>query len=504
MEKCIRCFCIAVGCIACFYTSGYCATDSTQKSNTVSATAAPAQVAPVYPKVYKTSEVQAAVPDTSKKNLAKADTVKPAADTARKNPSQTTVNTPAPKKKISEEDILDEDVLLPEKGEVAPVKKQAEVKPVGDTAVKQAVIKPSVDTLKPTVAAQPAPQPQSDTSTHIPAIVEQPATPAVAKPAPVDVAKSGPSAIKIEDGKPINFAQNLKDYRSPKLAMLLSFLVPGLGQVYIGTKANYIKAAAYLVAEGGIIGAGFYFFDKATKQEQKAHAFADTTYSNTKMNIYADSLYSYLAHNKSDSLAKNIFSSIFGDSLPANWRTKFDSLYHSGKPLGGYYDAIATSPYVQGWKDCEPSIKDINDWYNSQIKSTSYNGTQTPGIIGNHFNYEIDTAVDPSNTFLVDAYDKATNTIIPSLSNIYGYSNYFNQYNTMLSNAHSYQKTGTYLLYAIVINHVISAVDALISAKAYNDDLLDKQSVWQKISVEPTTSVACVNQTLGLTMRIRF
>jgi len=43
-----------------------------------------------------------------------------------------------------------------------------------------------------------------------------------------------------------------------------------------------------------------------------------------------------------------------------------------------------------------------------------------------------------------------------------------------------------YMIFIILTNHVVSAIDAFISARAYNNNLLKKQSIWQNINLDHT------------------
>jgi hypothetical protein len=60
------------------------------------------------------------------------------------------------------------------------------------------------------------------------------------------------------------------------------------------------------------------------------------------------------------------------------------------------------------------------------------------------------------------------------------------------------------VLFVILLNHVVSAVDALISAKIYNDDLLGRQSFWHHIEVQPGVAGRDMLSAPGLTMRLKF
>ncbi len=82
----------------------------------------------------------------------------------------------------------------------------------------------------------------------------------------------------------INFARNLKDYRSPKVAMLMSLIIPGTGQVYAAHHSW--KAAIYGAVEVGMIATGVAINFKGKKGLRDAHKFADQHYSLQKYLSY--------------------------------------------------------------------------------------------------------------------------------------------------------------------------------------------------------------------------
>jgi hypothetical protein len=43
---------------------------------------------------------------------------------------------------------------------------------------------------------------------------------------------------------------------------------------------------------------------------------------------------------------------------------------------------------------------------------------------------------------------------------------------------------GKNMLFFLIANHIGSAIDAFISARAYNDRLLNQASVWQRVTID--------------------
>jgi hypothetical protein len=394
-----------------------------------------------------------------------------------------------PKAKTTGEDILDEeDLILPEKGVDIPVKKA-----VADSSRKtteNAAANPAQDTGKASgdsSAIKAAETPNSGAA---------PAPQAVAAPAAKPAA-----VVKIEDARSINFARNLKEYRSPKLAMLLSLCLPGLGQVYIGKKSNYIKAGAYVAVEAAIISVSAYYFNKGDAKYNQAKNFANANYSFDAMQSYYKDLFNFFitgsqGNSGMDSAtAQAALNDIYIDTLTDS-KSTFSRSYNDSHPSQDYYTTIYANPkdggsaYMHGWKDCEPTLGEIAE--NDTVKNPAYR-------------YWYQRAVD-SASYLVNLIDKTTGKLVGGNANEqqYGYSADQRTYSRMIDEKNKFYKYATYVLFTILINHVTSAVDALISAKAYNDGLLGRQALWENLSIEPTTAFSGQGLSPGLTMRLRF
>jgi hypothetical protein len=289
----------------------------------------------------------------------------------------------------------------------------------------------------------------------------------------------------IESIHSINFAKNQKDYRSPKLAMLLSLVVPGLGQAYV---KQYVKTGIFVALEATAIGFSVAFNNKGKKQYADATTFADNNYNDNSnvtqytMTKYYSDLYNLFLSQQPQGMN--------ADSARQSAREKLTGIFvdtsfvHSASKWSSFYNDIQNNSFVQGWKDGEPPGNKIIDW-NSDTISVGQN-----------------RYLRDSTGYLVYKVDK--NGKIDSTKALYGYSSSQIHYNDMVSKSNSYYKTAQGILFTMLFNHIISAVDALISAKAYNDALLGKESFWQHLFIEQQLVDAGPSPSAGITMRIQF
>jgi hypothetical protein len=257
----------------------------------------------------------------------------------------------------------------------------------------------------------------------------------------------------------INFARNLKDYRSPKLAMLMSLIIPGSGQVYAAHHSW--KAAIYGAVEVGMVATSAVLRSKGSQKEKDAHKFADQHYDMDKYLRYQ----SALKNNVDTSTYSNIF---FGaDSFFSN---------EAKVKNEGYYDKIKDKdqPFVNGWDDALPGFND-----NLEIIDKRYRAVK-------------------DSAYLV--YLKGTD----STKGYYGFSENQKIYRSMISKKdNDYRKSGA-VLAIMLVNHLISAIDAGLTAKAHNDLLLNKKSVWNHIGLEQICLSDGRNLVPGYALKVRF
>lgn len=269
---------------------------------------------------------------------------------------------------------------------------------------------------------------------------------------------------KIEKTGSINFARNLKEYRSPRLAMLLSLLVPGAGQVY--AKHNSWKAAIYGAVEVGMIATSAAIYYKGKEKEKSARTFADKYYSYDKYLIYQNKLKS--SNKVTDSVYNIIFLGGTDSTFEENAKSKNNA----------YYSAIRDNdqPFVNGWQSSVPEYDD-----NMLIEGNEY--VFLP---------------DPEREYLV--YPLGGDTSKAS----YGFSTYQKDYNSQLSEATGYFRNSSLVLTLMLVNHIVSAVDAGITAKAHNDKMLQKESFWHRIELNQMYVSTSSGIIPGYALKVRF
>jgi hypothetical protein len=291
---------------------------------------------------------------------------------------------------------------------------------------------------------------------------------AAVKPAPADVGKE----------HAINFARNLKEYRSPKLAMLMSLILPGSGQVYA---TSNLSAAAFGVIEAAVVSTGLVLSAKARKVKKQAHDFADHHYDTTRFRSYLDSLGQFLPTMFSpDTNALQEADSIYNEVIFMSGEDK--SFFYDAKSRNdnyyGYLDGGASSPFIRGWDDVEPDF-------------TSSGFQDIPTSFGV---YQGDTSTTAYLVFLKSDPARA----------MYGISANQERYSGLLRDSRNWASysRGTFL--SLLINHVAASVMAGIAAKRHNDALLGKESFWRRIDLEQQYVFTGSWTTPGYALKVAF
>ncbi len=295
--------------------------------------------------------------------------------------------------------------------------------------------------------------------------------------------------VVVEEGRTINFAQNLKEYRSPRLAMLLSLLVPGLGQAY---SRSYIKASAFGAAEIAAIGVAVYLNSVSKSKKKDAYNYADKHFDVRRIAEYDSLLRDEITIRRvSDSLPD-----IPRDSIPLLYDIPYDTYFYDvAKSKGAfYYESIRGKGFTPGWNDYDLSLEEV---------LSKNEGDTIDGLYGSRYVF-YDYGNDDMFYYLRRIVDNA-GRLVSNGERVLGYSSYQTEFNVMMDRSNSYRDAVNYVLYAIVLNHIASAIDAGFTARAYNARLLgEDNSAWNRLSVEQQFVFTGSEHSPGVALRVRF
>jgi hypothetical protein len=265
--------------------------------------------------------------------------------------------------------------------------------------------------------------------------------------------------------------------------MFLSLLVPGLGQAYL---KRYYKTGVFVALEATVIGFSVAFNNKGKQKDTEARKIAEDNFQYDRMMNYYNGLRGFILtgnqQTETDSSADAKMFDIYMDSALVSFTQANKSKSQE------FYRTIESNTFVQGWKDCQPDPSfTLNPNADSIIFAGGFKYRKTDSL-----RYKV-SRIDTS---------KGKNVVVDSV--LYGYSQKQIEFSNTMSKSNSYYKTAQNILFSMVINHILSAVDALISAKAYNDELIGKESVWRHVSIEQQMVDAGSQTIPGCALNIRF
>ncbi|MCX7725479.1 MAG: hypothetical protein N2053_01390 [Chitinispirillaceae bacterium] len=267
---------------------------------------------------------------------------------------------------------------------------------------------------------------------------------------------------KIEQVRSIDFAKNYKEYRSPKFAILLSLFVPGLGQAYAH---NGLKSAIFGVVEVAFVTTGAILAVNGNKQMKEAYSFASEHYSVDKFMKYYEKLKRRIPDaDTSVFLAYDDPSTFKSDSGSQNFYNTLS------------YDI---TPYVHGWDDVKPEFDE-----NFDLLPTS----------GEKY------VINQDSIYLVYRIDENGDSSLAQ----FGFSENQKTYSRMVAKGNRYFRWSKTVFTSMLINHIVSAIDAGLTAKAYNDNLLGRHSIWEKIRIRENYVETPLGTAQGFALEVKF
>jgi hypothetical protein len=384
-------------------------------------------------------------------------------------------------------------------------------------------------------AGQPAADnPADDVSDS--AVPAEPAIPAVGQPSESGdedeaVPASGgekPTAVKADSAggkkqrviEPEETVKAFKgrhhDYRSPKGALFRSLLLPGLGQWY----ARSFKAAAgYLAAEIGMVAGVLYYGQKIDARTSEHQAHIDKYFDPDKYSDWMEWIITtdrFVVDSKELGSHNSRYME-WADSLQngtIDWTDTIPGRHGEtvGQYVRGYMDTLKkTDPqqyfevvgkyqsFVQGWNDATPHFSMENGvvlgyWSEESTANYAPYAIRTVVQSGDSINPVNDTAW---------FYQRVLKNGIREPSR-FGHSAAQDEAERLRNQIRVSAIAQRNILFVLLANHIVSAIDAAIRANFYNQNLRQARAVQDRIELEAILFPGLTEPARGFRVTYRF
>ena len=259
-------------------------------------------------------------------------------------------------------------------------------------------------------------------------------------------------------------------YKSPRKALFMSLVVPGSGQLYVGGSTfTNVRGGVYLALEAALWGSWYYFsVYKYNDQVKKYKNYAKEHYSIGRYEAGMRDLYGQLSdeteearfENRYMGSRENFCEAIYGEASASG-----SGCYSSGRIF--YNDKNHYNRFsVSNPSKLEDEIENVGSFYDAsavyqQISDKTY-------VLG------WDDVTDPAvamNLNLED--DELADGLVPLAK-----SEHMDEYRSMRGKANDYADLQVWFFGGLILNHVISAVDAAFTANAHNKTLYAEELSW--------------------------
>lgn len=252
-------------------------------------------------------------------------------------------------------------------------------------------------------------------------------------------------------------------YKSPRKALFMSLVIPGSGQMYVGgSNFTYARGGVYLALEAALW-SGWYYFSvyKYNDQMKKYKKFAKNHYSIGRYESKMRDLYHQDAVNYADEFRSRYLGT----------RESFcDGVYDKATDRGCYSkDKLYTN----------------DDLFKGDF-------VKNPVSLGDEMdNVKFDDAsavyqLLSDNAYVLGWDDVTDETVATNLgledpnsaTEVLGSSDNMKKYRSLRSKANDYADMQAWFFGGLILNHIVSAVDAALSASSFNKTLYQEDLSW--------------------------
>lgn len=255
-------------------------------------------------------------------------------------------------------------------------------------------------------------------------------------------------------------------YKNPRKALFLSLLVPGAGQLYVGgSTATYVRGGVYMALEVLMwSGWGYFSIYKYNQQVDKYKKFAKQHYSigryeDAMRDLYsaAGSLYPSTFNSRYMGTRKSFCEAIYGDATYGKCYQD-DALFSDDKT------------HLNNFKDKDKSLGDeMKDFKRSFNKESELFQLISEGAYVRGWD-----DVKNGGTLAIDLNLEDEDAETVSL----GESEHMLKYRKMRRDANDYADMQAWFIGGLILNHIVSAVDAALTANAHNKVLYEEDVSW--------------------------
>ncbi len=257
-------------------------------------------------------------------------------------------------------------------------------------------------------------------------------------------------------------------YKSPRKALFMSLVIPGSGQLYVGGSTfTYVRGGAYLALEAALWGSWAYFsVYKYNDQVKKYKSFAKQHYSIGRYEAGMRELVGQLADETEESRFETRYmnsreafcEAIYGNAASSGCYTA-NRLFYNDK---AHYDRFS----VGNPSSLDKEIDNVGSFYDGtavyqQIADKAY-------VLG------WDDVEEPAVVTKLELEDEEPSDGIVPLAK----SSNMDEYRSMRSKANDYADLQVWFFGGLILNHIVSAIDAAFTANAHNKTLYSEELSW--------------------------